>query len=67
MKPLIGLLLILSGLILAIPQLYEVLSYLDMNRWPVIQGILGIGCITVGVFYLIWKGKSGKKTLVEIG
>ena len=67
MKPLIGFLLIISGLILAIPQLYEVLAYIDIDRWPVIQGILGISCISVGVVYLIWRGKSGKKTLVEIG
>ena len=66
MKPLVGLLLIFSGLILAIPQVYEALAYIDVDRWPVIQGILGISCIVVGLVFLMAKGKPSKR-LVEVG
>lgn len=66
MKPLIGLLLVISGAILAVPQIYDALAYIDVDRWPVVQGFLGITCITVGIVFLI-RGKSPqKKTLVEV-
>lgn len=58
MKPLIGLLLVISGMILAIPQIYDALSYVDLNRWPVVQGSLGIACVLAGLLFLVWgRGK----------
>ena len=66
MKPLVGLLLILSGVILAVPQIYEVLAYLETDGWPLVQGILGISCIVAGLVFLIRQGKPQRKTLVEV-
>ena len=55
MKPLAGLLLIISGIILAIPQIYEALSYIDYDRWPLVQGILGLLCIGMGLWLVIYR------------
>jgi len=66
MKPLAGLLLIVSGLILAIPQIYEVLAYIDMEGWPIVQGILGVLCIGTGILFVISRRSSHRKTLVEV-
>ncbi len=66
MKPLAGLLLIVSGLILAIPQIYDVLTYIEMEGWPVVQGVLGVLCIGTGLLFVISRGGSHKKTLVEV-
>ena len=58
MKPLIGMLLVISGTILTIPPLYEVLGYLDYDNWPVVPGSLGIACIVVGIWFLMRGGKK---------
>lgn len=65
MRSLVGLLLVLSGVILAIPQIYEVLTYIDYNRWPVVQGLLGITCILVGLLMTVWP-KGTKRVLTEV-
>jgi len=66
MKPLVGLLLVISGTILAIPPLYQVLSYLEYEDWPIVQVILGITCIAVGLIFLMYK-KQPKRVLTEVG
>jgi uncharacterized membrane protein HdeD (DUF308 family) len=66
MKPLLGLLLVVSGVILAIPQIYDALKYLDIDRWPLVQGTLGITCIAIGMIFLIRGRSAHKKTLVEV-
>ena len=67
MKPLLGILFILSGLILAIPQIYEALRYVDIDQWPIIQGILGLACITAGIFTILFGGKrAGKRIWTEM-
>ena len=66
MKSLTGSLLVVSGVILAVPQIYDALSYVDYNRWPVVQGILGIACISVGITFLVWRRNVQKKMLVEV-
>ena len=66
MKPLVGLLLVISGTILAIPPLYQVLSYLEYERWPIVQVVLGVTCIVVGLIFLMYK-KRPKQVLTEVG
>jgi hypothetical protein len=61
MRSLLGLLLILSGVLLAVPQVYDALAPLDINRWPVVQGILGLACISIGTYTLIRGGKKVEK------
>ncbi len=58
MKSLVGLLLVVSGTILAIPPVYEALSYVEYERWPIVQVVLGVACIVVGLFYLVLKEKK---------
>jgi len=68
MKSLVGLLLVVSGAILAIHPVYEALAYLDYNGWPVVQGVLGTTCIVVGLVFLVLKQKRGdEKKFVEVG
>ena len=68
MKPLVGLLLVVSGTILAIPPLYEVLSYLEYERWPLVHMLLGVACIVTGLVFLMWRPKKRtSKEVVSIG
>ena len=53
MNLLTGLLLIASGLLLAIPQIYDILLSFEYEKWPVINGSLGLICIIVGITLLI--------------
>lgn len=66
MKSLLGLLLIFVGIILAIPQIYEVLAYIDYNRWPLIQGVLGITCIAAGLALILRRSSRPKRVLTEV-
>jgi hypothetical protein len=67
MKPLVGLLLVVSGTILAIPPVYEVLSYLEYENWPIVQVVLGVTCILIGLIFLMSQRKKADKKVIEIG
>ena len=67
MKPLVGLLLVVSGTVLAIPPLYSVLAYLEYEGWPIVQVILGVSCIAIGLIFLMLKEKGSDKKFVEVG
>lgn len=68
MKSLVGLLLVVSGAILAIHPVYEVLAYLEYEGWPIVQGILGTSCIIIGLVFLTLKEKRrDEKKFVEVG
>jgi|GEM_PF-1757394 hypothetical protein len=63
----IGLLLIVSGLLLAIPQIYDILLFFEYEKWPVINGSLGLICIIVGITLLIIRNpEKEKKIFTEI-
>ena len=57
MKPLVGLLLVLSGLVLVAPPVYEVLSYIEYNNIPVVPVTLGAACVGIGL-YSVWSGST---------
>ena len=61
MKSLVGLLLVISGTILAVPVIYEALSYIRYEGYPIVPIILGAACIVVGLFFLITKGRGKPK------
>jgi hypothetical protein len=68
MKSLVGLLLVVSGAILAIHPVYDALTYLNYEGWPLVQGVLGTACIAVGlIFLMLREKKQEEKTFVEVG
>lgn len=68
MKPLVGLLLVVSGTVLAVPPIYDALSYIEYERYPIVPMGLGVACIVVGlVFLMIKPRKKLPKGVVEIG
>lgn len=58
MKSLVGLLLVISGMILGIPPVYEALSYVDYNGWPIVHVVLGVCCIIVGLVFLVYRPRK---------
>jgi hypothetical protein len=68
MKPLVGLLLVLSGMILGIPPVYEALTYVNYDGWPIVQVALGVSCIVVGLVFLVYRPrKKLPKGVVQVG
>ncbi|HLC76426.1 MAG TPA: hypothetical protein VJB82_04910 [Candidatus Peribacterales bacterium] len=67
MTPLVGLLLVVSGTILAVPPIYQVLSYIEYNRYPLVPMVLGIACIVIGLIFLIHRPKKLRKGVIEVG
>lgn len=67
MAPLVGLLLVVSGTVLAVPPIYEVLSYIEYQRYPAIPMALGVACIIIGLVFLIYRPRKVKKGVIEVG
>lgn len=68
MKPLVGLLLVISGMILGIPPVYEALSYVNYDGWPIVHVVLGVICISVGLIFLMYRPrKKLPKGVVQVG
>jgi len=66
MAPLVGLLLVVSGTVLAVPPIYEVLSYIEYNRYPLVPMVLGIACILIGLTFLVYRPRRLKRGMVEV-
>jgi dipeptide/tripeptide permease len=66
MISLVGLLLVISGTVLAVPPIYQVLSYITYNGNPIVPMALGVACILVGLIFLIYRPRQ-KKGFVEVG
>ena len=67
MAPLVGLLLVVSGTILAVPPIYEVLSYIVYDRYPLVHIVLGVACIIAGLVFLVYRPGKTKKGVIEVG
>lgn len=67
MLSLLGLLLIVSGTVLAVPPVYEALSFIDYNNNPIVPMGLGVACIVAGLVFLIYRPRKRKKEFVEVG
>jgi len=66
MAPLVGLLLVVSGTILAVPPIYEVLSYIEYQRYPVVPVVLGIACIVIGLMFLVYRPRKIRKGVITV-
>ncbi|HLD08050.1 MAG TPA: hypothetical protein VJB60_03220 [Candidatus Peribacterales bacterium] len=66
MAPLVGLLLVVSGTVLAVPPIYQVLSYIMYNQYPVVPMALGICCIVIGLVFLIYRPRKEKRGIINI-
>jgi len=67
MAPLVGLLLVVSGTVLAVPPIYEVLSYIVYNNYPLVHIVLGVACIVIGLVFLVYRPGKTKKGVIEVG
>ncbi len=67
MKPLVGLLLVVTGTILAVPPIYTALSYIVYDRYPIVPIILGICCIAIGLVFLIYRPGKSSRGMIGIG